>query len=159
MLVKCQFCSKKDEKDNMVKVEKVSDSGSKTNKYYHKECLSLLKDKKEAVDKFYEYTGYLDPIVTLYVAFKKMKAKGLDEHDILYTMNYIIETNGVLNYPMGLLYYLDRAMKDKKYKLQLAENRERILNSGSKIQPIIRNDYGKLNIEDSLDASDFIDEE
>ena len=106
---KCQYCPDKilTESDRVVEI-----SGD-VKKSYHKECFEQRNAKAKALDLFYQYTGSLVMQNMVYLAFKKAREKGLTDKDILYTMEYIIKTKSVLNYPMGILYYLDRAMKEK----------------------------------------------
>lgn len=102
----CQFCKSKSDKENMTKVN---------NKYYHMECKELIDNREKAINLFYQYTGSLCLKKELYNIFSMIKKQqGLDENDILYLMEYIVKNKCKLNYPMGLRYYVDNAMKDKK---------------------------------------------
>jgi hypothetical protein len=51
--VKCQECLEKQEfnEESMTFIEKVSDSGRKTRKYFHTECLNKYNEKQEFLDK------------------------------------------------------------------------------------------------------------
>ena len=159
-LVKCQFCNIKREKDKMdCETTESPTTGKKSNKYYCPECKKLLKSRNEALEKFYSYTGSLLLQNQVYTAFKKMKDKGLNEHDILCVMDYIIENKHVLNYPMGMLYYIDRAMKDKRIKEQQRKSKEKILQSKTKPITIIKDIPKEPKQVDEMDISDFLDEE
>lgn len=163
MQVKCKFCSAKSEKEEMVCIENMSSGGKVARRYYHKDCLKKLKARDEAKEKVIEYTGFLGTDAQIYVAFSKAKAKGLDEIDILYTIDYIIKNKCVLNYPMGLLYYIDRAMREKRKEKEIQEKKQKILSKKVKIQPLqFRREEVKQEQEEKtneFDISDFIDEE
>ena len=147
--VVCQYCKVKDNKDNMVFVQ-----NNKIKKYYHSRCLELKKSRDEAIEIFYDYTKSLEPIKKLYDVFNKIKNKGMNEEQILYLVKYVRDNNRVLNYPHGLLYYLDAAIKDYK--------------KNKKIYTITKitksdEDFVKLEIkkdtttkDDEMDISDFL---
>jgi len=158
MLVKCQYCKEKAEKVKMECIEK--QSGNKiVRKYYHKDCYKKKQARDLAKDKFIKYTGFLGVESQIYVAFKKIKEKGLDEYDILYTINYIINNQHVLNFPMGLLYYIDRAMRQKHKEAEILAEKERVIKnlSNVKIKPLkYRNDTEKQEQKNEFDISDYI---
>lgn len=147
--VMCQYCKIKDDKEIMV-----VESNMKTKKYFHEQCLHMKKSRDEAVKIFYEYTKSLEPLVKVYDAFKKIKNKGINEEQVLYLVQYVRDNKCVLNYPYGLLYYLDAAMKDynKNKKTQQITNITKSDEDFVKIE--IKKDI--VEKKDELDISDFL---
>ena len=172
MNVKCKHCGLKSDKSIMIKIEKGS-----TKYYAHEECeirvaqeklnMEKLKQEKKiqkefdkecrkrSVDLFYEYTESLAPITLVNLAFKKCKEKGLTNKDILYTMEYIVKNKMVLNYPMGILYYIDRAMRDKREVDKIEKANNIVLKSEIKFIPLI-NKRNDKKIDNESDISDFL---
>lgn len=151
--VKCRYCSEKVEKIKALYLEK--GKTKKVKYYYHKACLKLQEDRDSALDLFYTYTGSLVLQSQVYSAFKKCREKGLTDSDVLYTMKYISENKMVLNYPMGILYYIDRAMKDKKLKDNVKKQNKRLITSPIKIMPLSMK-RNKKERDDSFDISDIL---
>lgn len=172
MTVKCKHCGLKSEKSIMIKIEKGS-----TKYYVHEECeirvaqeksdaekLKQEKKKQEEIDKayhkrsvdlFYEYTQSLAPITLVNLAFKKCKEKGLTNKDISYTMEYIVKNKMVLNYPMGVLYYIDRAMRDKREVDKIEKTNNIVSKSEIKFIPLINKKNDK-KIDNESDISDLL---
>lgn len=106
--VKCHHCEKKDDKDNMIQYK---------NKNYHKECGEIVESRDKLIELFYNYTDSFEQKKNIYLAIGLIKKKfdnRLDERDLLFTMEYIIENNCKLNYFNGISYYVNMAMKSKK---------------------------------------------
>jgi hypothetical protein len=153
MQVKCKYCSEKVEKEDAVYMEK--GKTKKTKHYYHKKCMEQQNAKDSALSLFYEYTGSLVLQSQVYVAFKKCREKGLLDTDILYTMEYISKNKMVLNYPMGILYYIDRAMKEKRQHEKVIKQNERLISSPIKIMPLsMKRDKKERDV--SVDISDIL---
>lgn len=134
-------------------------SGRKYREYYHSECLSLKQSREKAINLFYNYTGSLEPKKMVNTAFKQMRDQGMNEHEILYTMEYIIKNNCVLNYAMGIKYYATPAIKEYKSRKNFLEKQKTKQKKNTSIG--IVTDCSKLNIkklkiEDELDVSDFL---
>ena len=147
--VTCQYCKTKENKDEMVYEEKQN-----IKKYYHQHCLNMKKNRDEAVGIFYEYTKCLEPVKKVYDAFKRIKMKGMNEEQILYLVKYVRDNRCVLNYPHGLLYYLDAAMKDYRKNKQAITN----INTTKSDEDFVKIEIKKetTNKEDELDISDFL---
>lgn len=153
--IKCQYCSKKGNKDDMCLDTHITKSGNTVNKYYHKKCLHLKNCRDRAINIFYEYTKSLEPKQKLYTVLKQIKEKGIDEEGILYTMQYIEDNKCVLNYPHGILYYLDNAIKEyKKYQSRKKDEKRNVAKSKEDVT-IISNSIIKNTTNDELDISDF----
>lgn len=152
MKVKCKYCNEKDEKDLMVYIEK---NGKK--EYFHRPCLRYKTDRDEALKLFYEYTGSYEMQSKVYHAFKQIRNKGLTDSDVLYIMQYIIKNKCVLNYPIGMMYYVDRAMKDKQESSKTNKNNERVINAPIKVMPLyMKKEEQKDDKENENDISDFL---
>ncbi len=144
----CQFCRQKDDKENMIKFH---------DKYYHTNCKKLIDDREKAIDLFYTYTHSLCLKKELYNVFSIIKKQQhLNESDILYVMEYIVRNKCKLNFPMGIRYYVDKAMKDKtiKEKLEIQKQKE-LENLQNEIidTEVINKKYKK----EESDISDIID--
>lgn len=132
--------------------EHISVSGKITRKYYHKECLKMKNDRDEAVQIFYDYTKSYEPLKKVYDAFKRIKSKGINETQILYLIKYIRDNNKILNYPHGLLFYLDEAMKDYNKNKKLYQIDRVVKNEDDFIQ--VNHNQNERN--DKMDISDFL---
>lgn len=152
MQVKCKFCLEKKDRDGMECVQK-----GKVKSYYCPECLKLLNSRDRALELFYSYTQSLVPTSQVYLAFSKLREKGLTHHDVLYIMEYVIKTNSKLNYPMGLIYYADKAIRQKKSEEQIKLQKEKVLNTIHKTPTIIENKIKfEKSVNDESDISDFL---
>lgn len=171
MLVKCKYCGEKSQKSEMLCVEKGA-----TKYYIHESCdiakqqernikeIEKMNKKKdvednkkyrdEAISIFYDYTKSLEPIMMLNVAFKKCIEKGLTMEDVRDTMLYIVKNKCVLRFPMGILYYIDRAMKEKKEVEKINKQNERNITAPIKIMPLSMKKEDKAN--DDYDISDLL---
>lgn len=171
MKVKCKHCQIKEDKSLMIKVRKGS-----AEYYAHLSCENLYEESKKekervkleqkmkeeedkhdrlyAVNLFYEYTQSLAPITLLNLAFKKCKEKGLTYKDISYTMDYIVRNKMTLNFPMGILYYIDRAMKDKKEVDRIQKNNNRVSYAPIKFMPLNKKIHAEVN--NDSDISDLL---
>lgn len=167
--VKCKYCGIQDSKENMIVISE------NPKKYAHKECeenhlkekalKQLSKDKSKqdkidrnlAVDLFYKYTGSLEPVLKVNLAFKKAIEKGLTGSDILYTMKYIEKNNCKLNFSMGFLYYIDNAMREKKVEEERNRQNEIAMKnvSNMRIIPIQQKKEEKKSESDISDLFDF----
>lgn len=171
MNVKCKHCGVKEDKSMMVKIKKGSveyyshptcEIAYENDKLEKERAKSEKKIKEEedktyrecAINLFYEYTKSLSPIALVNVAFKKCKEKGLNYKDILYTMEYIVKNKMVLNYPMGILYYIDRAMKDKKELERIEKNNNRVSYAPIKFMPL--NKKISSEVSNDFDVSDLV---
>ena len=126
-------------------------------KYYHTNCKKLIDDREKAIDLFYTYTHSLCLKKELYNVFSIIKKQQhLNESDILYVMEYIVRNKCKLNFPMGIRYYVDKAMKDKtiKEKLEIQKQKE-LENLQNEIidTEVINKKYKK----EESDISDIID--
>ena len=90
------------------------------------------------------------------VAFKQAMNKGLTGSDILYTMKYIVNNNMKLNFAMGILYYIDNAMREKKREQEQAKQNEIVMQNVSKMK-IIPLSHKKEEIKSESDISDLFD--
>ena len=149
--VKCQYCGGFEDKNLMVTDPNCA---SKPTKYYHSECLVHKNNRKKALDLFYSYTESYEMSSAVYLVFKKIRDKGLTDTDVLYIMEYVAKNKCVLRYPMGLLYYVDKAMKDKKERERADKFDERISSVPIRIAPL-RQKTEQTKDEES-DISDLI---
>lgn len=157
--VKCKYCGEKQEKAEMELYIRESKSGRRYREYYHPECLSLKQSRQKATDLFYEYTGSLEPKKMLNTAFKQMKEQGMNEHEILYTMQYIVKNNCVLNYAMGIKYYATPAIKEYKSRKNFLEKQKTEQKRDTSIGIVTSNDKTDLKrprVKDELDISNFL---
>lgn len=143
-------------------LERKNEDGIK--KKIEKNLMKLEAQRKrnvlnEAADIFYNYTGSLATKFQLNTAFKAMKDIGMTEEDILYTMNYIVRNKCVLNYPMGIRFYADRARIERRTieANETAQNKNMTKSSAAGIvvenERIIKKTSRK---EDDLDISNFL---
>lgn len=157
--VKCKHCGNQGLASEMKLNIRASKTGRQYKEYYHEECLNLKNARERTVELFYQYTGSLEPIKMINIAFKQMAEQGLNEKEILYVMEYIIKNKCVLNYAMGIKYYATPAIKEyrsrQNFLLKQKVNQEKT-NSIGIITNENKSEKPKIEVEDSLDISDFI---
>lgn len=158
--VKCKYCGEAHIKSEMVLHTRTTSSGRQYREYYHSECLKLKQARDKAVDLFYKYTESLEPIKMVNIAFKQLKDQGVNEHEILYIMEYIAKNQCVLNYAMGIKYYATPAMKEYKnrrsflHKQQVNQKKDTDVGIVTDVSPTTKQN---INIdEDHLDISSFL---
>jgi len=151
MQVKCKFCSNKNDKEQMECVKK-----GKVNNYYCPKCLIDIKTRDEIINKFYEYTNSLVVISQVYLAINKLKEKKLTYDDILYIMDYVINNKCVLNYPAGLAFYADRAIKQKRELDKIKEQKEKVLKSIFEKPTIIETNNTPKKVDSAFDITNFL---
>ena len=143
MEIKCQYCQSKSAKEQMLYVDK---------KYYHNEC-KVQKDCRDmALDLFYSYTKSLALKQNVYMIFSKIKSMGFKDEDVLYIMRYIVKNNLKLNYPPGILYYVDRAIKDREYEKNYKKKQEITVDKIEKIEYIEKKEL----LPDKKDISQYL---
>ena len=157
--VKCKHCGVSNEKEEMHLSARRSNSGKEYREYYHPECLSLKESREQAIKLFYEYTGSLEPMKMINVAFKQMKDLNVNEHEILYTMEYIIKKKCVLNFAMGIKFYANAAVKECRARQSFIKNQRTDQQKISSIGIVTERDSivrEKITREDDLDISSFL---
>ena len=147
---KCKYCGQQIESE----LEKTTIKVGKVNHNYHNDCYEQQLARDKALSLFYDYTGSLVMQNMVYLAFKKAREKGISDKEILYTMQYIVNTKSVLNYPMGILYYLDRAMKNKAEEEKREKANRQIEGKTIRIMPITQRKQEEKK--DDYDISDLI---
>lgn len=134
-------------------------SGRQYREYYHPQCMELKRARDRAVDLFYEYTGSLEPIKMVNIAFKQLKDQGLSEHEILYVLKYIIKNRCVLNYAMGIKYYATPAIKEYRSKHNFIQKQELNKQKDTGIGIVTETEesiFPRVDLEDDLDISSFL---
>ncbi|MGJ0846484.1 hypothetical protein ACR77J_07340 [Tissierella praeacuta] len=156
--VKCRYCENKGTKNEMKLHIKVSATGRRYKEYFHEECFALKESRDKAVKLFYEYTQSLEPIKMINTAFKQMRDQGINEHQILYIMEYIVKNKCVLNYAMGIKYYATPAIKEYKSRQQFLKKQNINQEKTSSIGIIVEECKVKkqVKVEDDLDISSFL---
>ncbi|MGL5649271.1 MAG: hypothetical protein ACRDDY_15635 [Clostridium sp.] len=105
--------------------------------YYCKECYQEKQNKK-AIEEYYSVNMTSCTIQNLRKAIKQIvNDKGFDSEYLLFTVKYIKEHNKPINYPFGLLNYVNnldikRAWKTYQEKEDYKEIKDDILNSEDK---------------------------
>lgn len=143
MEIKCQYCQSKSEKETMIFDNK---------KYYHIECKKQKDCRDMALDLFYSYTKSLALKQNVYMIFSKIKSMGFKDEDVLYIMQYIEKNKLKLNYPPGILYYVDRAIKDRIYEKNYKNKQQTSIDKIEKIEYIEKKEL----LSDKKDISQYL---
>ena len=155
--VKCKYCQTTRSKDEMELILHRSSGGKEYKHYYCKEkkCYKRKLCKDDFVKIFYEYTNSQVMPKDVYKVFNKMMSNGLNEFKCLYVIKFIRDRKKGLNYPWGMMHYVNDAMTE--FRKQLRKQREQRVNFDEKnIDKYNIKEYNYNKREDKQDISEFI---
>jgi len=119
------------------------------NKYYHSECLKIVKDKQEIVRLYLEQINPNETKAMLNKSiYQLIHQKGYSSDYVLFIINYTIKNQIKLNNPFGLHYVVTNTEAIKQYKEQILRQKAKIIEDNIK-----SNEFNNKEVEFSYKPS------